>query len=422
MRDGVLHQITRRERPPRGGKDWSSAHIMTRTFRQAYGYFEARIRYGRYLNNAFWLWRPGGRNPKPHFEIDINEGHTPREVAMTLHLYAYYEGDATGDLCSTSRRWEAPVDLDRDFHVYGLEWDKSEVVWHFDGQPVRRLKNPVCHAPVDIRLSTVVMTRALERDGVALDAMEDVSMAIDWVRAYRKTRDLYQPERLDLEVYAPPRVVAGKPRIDLASKQVLLHTQAFEEAAVGSLPAFWETGDGTPRVTPVPSSPPNAQSHLGGKVLELTPGAYVFRLFERPVTGRFLVEFDYCSPLTGDGLLFVTLGVFDKASPDPRRNSYYTGDIGPYIHWSRRFIRYYTETEKWTCLARRRDEGWQRARIVLDISHSLFDVYGGPEVRAFRGSGPFRHRQRTANGIGLRHRGATGVVYIDSVTVRTLGE
>nr|MCU0247256.1 glycoside hydrolase family 16 protein [Bryobacter sp.] len=63
--DGVLRLLTRKEQ--RGGKEWTTGHIWS-TFRQAYGYFEARLKIGAAsgLNNAFWLI-----SPQPKFEIDI---------------------------------------------------------------------------------------------------------------------------------------------------------------------------------------------------------------------------------------------------------------------------------------------------------------------------------------------------------------
>ena len=182
LTDGVLRQVTRRETPPRGGKGWSTAHLWTREFAQQYGYFEARMRYGKYLNNAFWLYRPRGRfADPPHFEIDINEGHTPREVAMTFHYYTY-DDDPRGELWSSGKRWDAPVDLDEDFHMYGVEWDEKLITWYFDGTPVRVLENPNARAPADVRLSTVIMERALERDGVPVGNMDGVAMEVDWVR------------------------------------------------------------------------------------------------------------------------------------------------------------------------------------------------------------------------------------------------
>lgn len=424
VKDGALYQVTKREKPPRGGKDWSTAHIWTRSFAQKYGYFEARMRYGPYLNNAFWLFRPRGKrfpNP-PHFEIDINEGHTPREVAMTLHFYVYPEGDKIGDLHSTGKRWNAPADLDKDFHLYGVEWNDREMVWYYDGRPVRRLRYPVGHAPMDVRLSTIVMTRQLDKDGVSVDTMDGVSMAVDWVRVYRKTKDLHTPKLPKLEVYKIPEIVKRERQVAAASRRTVLFEEDFESAKAGRLPAGWEVGDGRPAVAV--NAPKTGRDALapGRKVLKLDPNAYAFRMFGKPATDRLEVELDYYTPERKDGLLLVTLGDFNRNDPKARKTSYYTGRIGPYIHWRRTFLYYYTETEKWTPFATWVKRRWSRVRFVLDIGKGVFDCYGGKGLADFQGGGPFRHKQKAAKGIGLRHRGSAQTVYVDNVVVRALGD
>ena len=422
VKGGILYQVTKKETPPRGGKEWSSAHIWTRVFAQQYGYFEARLRYGRYLNNAFWLYRPRGRRfpDPPHFEIDVNEGHTPRKVNMTLHFYIYPEGEKVGDHHSTGRSWDGPVDLDEDFHLYGVEWNERELIWYFDGQPVRRLKNPVCHAPMDVRLSTIIMTHHLKKDGVAIDTMDRVSMAVDWVRVYRKKRDLREPDLPTLEVYKVPRIVEREPQIAAASEKSVLFTEDFESAEVSVLPSGWEAGDGAPTVSLDTAEGAKKPRAPGNKVLKLKPNAYVFRMLDEPVTDRLEVELDYWSPSRTDGLLFVTLGSFDKDDPERRKTSYYTGDIGPYIHWRRGFIYYYTEVDKWVPFARWQRGRWSRVRLVLDVAKGVFDCYAGKDLSEFQGGGVFRHRQKAARGIGLRHRGRQGIVYVDNVIVRAM--
>jgi len=423
VKDGILYQVTKKEDPPRGGKDWSSAHIWTRTFAQKYGYFEARLRYGRYLNNAFWLYRPRGRRfpEPPHFEIDVNEGHTPRKVNMTLHFYIYPEGEEVGERHSTGRSCDGPVDLDADFHLYGVEWNERELIWYFDGQPVRRLENPVCHAPMDVRLSTIIMAQHLEKDGVAIDTMDRVSMAVDWVRVYRKKRDLREPVLPALEVYKIPQIVEREPQVAPASRRAVLLEESFESAGASALPSGWEVGDGSPTVAPDTAEGTKEPRAPGNQVLKLKPNAYVFRMLDKPVTGRLEVELDYWTPARTDGLLFVTLGSFAKDDLEPRKTSYYTGDIGPYIHWRRRFIYYYTESEKWAPFARWRTGRWSRVRLVLDVAKGVFDCYAGKDLLEFQGGGSFRHRQKAARGIGLRHRGKQGTVYVDNVTVREAG-
>jgi len=65
---------------------------------------------------------------------------------------------------------------------------------------------------------------------------------------------------------------------------------------------------------------------------------------------------------------------------------------------------------------------WERVRFVFDVSTGVFDCYGGEDAREFVGGGEFRHRQRAARGIGLRHRGTGAPVYVDSIIVRELAE
>ena len=408
--NGILRQVTKREAPPRGGKGWSAAHIWTREFAQQYGYFEARMRYGKYLNNAFWLWRPRGRfADPPHFEIDINEGHTPREVAMTFHYYTY-DDDPRGELWSTGRRWDAPVDLDEDFHVYGVEWDEKLITWYFDGAPVRVLENPNARAPADVRLSTVIMERALERDGVPVGNMDGVAMEVDWVRVYRKTTDLSVPTLPPAERHELPRVVESQPRVRPGRPGAGILAEDFERAEAGRLPSGWQVGDRSPSVAQSPT-------REGEKALRLAAGDYAFRMFEEGIDGQVAVELDCYHPSRDTGLLVVTLGRFDQQDPERRRTSYYTGDIGPYIHWHQRgFLSYYTETDKWTHIARWSAGEWVKHRLLLNTKAGVFDCYDAG-TGAFEGSGVFRHRQRAACGIGLRHRGRGAPVYVDTVKV-----
>ncbi|MBT3375493.1 MAG: glycoside hydrolase family 16 protein [Lentisphaerae bacterium] len=424
IEDGILHQITRHETPPRGGKDWSTAHIWTTSFRQQYGYFECRMRYGRYLNNAFWLFRPPSRaNPAPNFEIDINEGHTPREVAMCLHFFVEYARE-TGSgpdrvMYSRGKRWHAPVDLDRDYHLYAVEWDAEEIVWYTDGKPVRRLQNPNCHAPVDIRLSTVIQQRALERDAGDLNTMDGVRMSVDWVRVYRKVRDLREPTGLpELEACPVPRPELRSSQVSLTGQRAAVHEQGFENCTGGALPIGWEIGDGRPKTIAAPQAMGAGQ----GRVLALQPGDYAFLLFEQPVTDRLDVRFDYSSPKGKEGLLFVTVGQFDKTNPELRKSSYYTGDIGPYIHWRNHFIHYYTEVAKWQPFARGTAGERASTRFTLDIGKRVFDYYSGNDGGVFRSGGLFRGTQKAAHGIGFRHRGKSGVVYVDNVRIERIGE
>jgi len=143
-------------------------------------------------------------------------------------------------------------------------------------------------------------------------------------------------------------------------------------------------------------------------------------MLDQPVAGRLEVELDTFTNERENGLLVVTLGAFDKADPKRRATSWHTGDVGAYVHWNRRYLWYYTEAETWQPFATRKRGAWERVRLVLDVSRGVFDCYGGKDGSEYLGGGLFRHRQKAALGIGLRHRGRGWPVYVDNLVVRVL--
>ncbi|HEY3320006.1 MAG TPA: glycoside hydrolase family 16 protein [Planctomycetota bacterium] len=172
---GICRFLTKKEQ--RGGKDWTTASIWTHSFKQQYGYFEARMKIGAAsgLNNAFWLMTRNKKTDPVHFEIDICEAHYPDKVPMNLHNWA-------GEHWAKSETWKAPEDLSKEFHVYGLEWTESELIWTFDGKPIRHLKHTICKDAAPVRLSTAVFPWA----GKVSDALDGTSMDVDWVRVYKR--------------------------------------------------------------------------------------------------------------------------------------------------------------------------------------------------------------------------------------------
>lgn len=85
VKDGTLKLINKKEQ--RGGQNWTSGNIWTKK-QFLYGYYECRYRYAAAAgtNNSFWLMTQGP-DPKEgkRFEIDINEGHYPNEIATNIH-------------------------------------------------------------------------------------------------------------------------------------------------------------------------------------------------------------------------------------------------------------------------------------------------------------------------------------------------
>jgi hypothetical protein len=173
--NGLLRLVTKKEN--RGGKEWTSAMISTKNFRQKYGYWESRYRYAPAtgLNQAFWM-NPGAKDKTKGFEIDVNEGHYPTDVNATLHQ---------SELPSKSKRFVAGYDLGADFHLYAAEWNEKEVIFYFDGQEIHRVPNTKANLDVPVIFATAVLPWA----GPINESLNGASMDVDWVRVYQKKDD-----------------------------------------------------------------------------------------------------------------------------------------------------------------------------------------------------------------------------------------
>lgn len=112
-------------------------------FAQKYGYFEIRSRMpaGVGLHSAFWLTQVGAQNQEYHpdgtrgtladgvVEIDIFEqpgDKTTKQNEFNVHFTkdGYYA-------------FPLAFDTEREFHVWGLEWEEGRLTWYLDGTPIR---------------------------------------------------------------------------------------------------------------------------------------------------------------------------------------------------------------------------------------------------------------------------------------------
>ncbi|WP_010134585.1 family 16 glycosylhydrolase [Ochrovirga pacifica] len=76
----------------------------------------------------------------------------------------------------------ADNDFSEEFHTYGLEWNKDELVFYFDGKELRRTKNEFCYSETPIWLSLAL----IKWHGVLKDDLDGKSMKVDYVRYYQK--------------------------------------------------------------------------------------------------------------------------------------------------------------------------------------------------------------------------------------------
>ncbi|MEU2628482.1 family 16 glycosylhydrolase [Kitasatospora sp. NPDC007106] len=121
-----------------GQCQYTSARLNTaRTFTQAYGRFEARIKIprGQGVWPAFWMlgndlgsagWPNSG-------EIDVMEniGREPNSVHGTIHGPGYSGAGGLGAAYSLPGG-KAFAD---DFHVFSVDWSPNSIVWSVDGTP-----------------------------------------------------------------------------------------------------------------------------------------------------------------------------------------------------------------------------------------------------------------------------------------------
>jgi beta-glucanase (GH16 family) len=178
LESGLLRLVT--GHTDRTGWQWNSGQISSRTFRQTYGYFEARLRYAGAtgLNNGVWL-----ATDAPLAEggvvIDIVQGHYPSEISTALRR----------DGVALAERTTIPAtDLSRDFHRYGLMWlpndhGSATLSWYFDGQLIRRIDCAACNQPAQLVIGTAVMSNA-KVAGPATTALDGKSMDVAEIRAY----------------------------------------------------------------------------------------------------------------------------------------------------------------------------------------------------------------------------------------------
>lgn len=117
-------------------RDYTSGRITTMdNFDQAYGRFEARIKLpvGQGIWPAFWLLGNDFQDVGWPYcgEIDILEyrGQEPDVLLAALHGPGYSGGSAI------SRRNDLDgLELYRDFHIFGINWEPNRISWMLDGE------------------------------------------------------------------------------------------------------------------------------------------------------------------------------------------------------------------------------------------------------------------------------------------------
>ncbi|MGE0537579.1 MAG: family 16 glycosylhydrolase [Pirellulales bacterium] len=144
--------VARMRAEPAGARYKSGVISSFGKFSQAYGFFEARLKWpaGPGTWPTFWLYPEDGSWPP---EIDIMEanGYRPQ---MTWPNYHWLDGAAHR---SNPTYLDAGVNLTADFHTYGLLWQPGLLVWYLDGQEIKRVSGShVTGKPMHINLNLAI--------------------------------------------------------------------------------------------------------------------------------------------------------------------------------------------------------------------------------------------------------------------------
>ncbi|GAA4350924.1 hypothetical protein GCM10023185_09110 [Hymenobacter saemangeumensis] len=142
----------------------------------SYGLFEVRCRQPRddRAFPAFWLW---GGAPD---EIDVFEAN-PHGFFNTLHSHTpgyWYPTRTMREGCSCHFfNVDSRGDLSQQYHTYTVEWWPDEVVFYYDGVPIRRATNLLPNGCAMYVIVNLAMWNWA-------DQLTD-SLSIDYIRIYR---------------------------------------------------------------------------------------------------------------------------------------------------------------------------------------------------------------------------------------------
>ena len=159
----------------------------------SYGLFEMRCRLARTHTAwpAFWLYG-GVPDEVDIFESDVSSfsstihinnepGWRPTQARPETCACTYFNADPASNLCDQ-------------FHTYGLCWQPNELVFYFDGVPIR---HETRHVPTGCPMYLIANLAIVDWATAATD-----TLTVDYIRVYRP-KALPQPTAMPAGAYLP---------------------------------------------------------------------------------------------------------------------------------------------------------------------------------------------------------------------------
>jgi len=185
--DGKLHITMRcedREGLPEGYHTFTCGAVKSKA-KVCYGYFEAKCRAMKSRgSSAFWFY---DSTPEIWTEIDVFEigGGAPKHERV-MHMNAHvFHTPTVKEHFARGSDYTADADLAADFHLYALKWTPGELVYYFDGEPVRTMENTHWHQALTLNFDSETMP-----EWFGLPDAKDLpsTFSIEYVRAWRLLR------------------------------------------------------------------------------------------------------------------------------------------------------------------------------------------------------------------------------------------
>lgn len=187
VEDGRFHLRMQYQEHERGGKKlfYKSGIIKSKATPIRYGYFEARIKAApRYpgVCPAFWAYR-GEKNLWTEIDfVELTQRKSVKLIDTNTHVFLHPKLPI-GKRLRERHTWEAPWDSRDAFHVYGCEWNATDIKWYVDGKLVNTRKNEYWHQTLDVVLSFGVRHPLRSEPS---DKDFPTEFQVDYVRVWKK--------------------------------------------------------------------------------------------------------------------------------------------------------------------------------------------------------------------------------------------